>query len=126
MGEATAVSLSGGRPSRGGQRGSSSTEGAGEGQEVGTGRAEQARQLCQQTLLEKTRGCVEEEAGPGAREAAGSSGEEGPGGPREEVWRQARPAFVRPAWTRSPSGSSLTLTPSAEGTRQVTGPWKLD
>lgn len=34
--------------------------------------------------------------------------------------------FVRPVWTRSPPGSSLTLTPSAEGTQQVTGPWKLD
>lgn len=59
---------------------------------MGAGRAEQARRSCQQTLLEKTQGCVEEEAGPGAREAAGSSGKEWPGGPREEVWRQARPA----------------------------------
>lgn len=49
-------------------------------EEVGAGQAEQARELCQQTLLEKTLGCVEEEAGPGAREAAGSSGKVGPGG----------------------------------------------
>lgn len=34
---------------------------------------------------------VEEEAEPEAREATGSSGKEGPGGPREEVWRQAQP-----------------------------------
>lgn len=45
---------------------------------MGAGRAEQARELCQQTLLEKILGCVEEEAGPGAREAAGSSGKVGP------------------------------------------------